>query len=293
MDTQPLVTVICLCYNQGRFVREAVESVFQQTYKPIQLIVVDDASTDDSAVEIKTLKQEYVALEILLLESNLGNCKAFNRALTLAKGEYIIDLAADDVLLPERIEKGVEALLQRGPLFGVNFCDAELIDEAGQHLAWHSARFPHDTIPEGDVYAQLINRYFICPPTLMFSRKVIDMLGGYDETLTYEDFDFWVRSSRTFHYCYTPEALVKKRQLKNALAKKQFQVFSRHSESTYRVCEKIMAMNKSPEEREALAARIRYEAFLNLRLLNFNMMFRFLVLGIRNKRQRFSAYSSK
>src|SRR6185436_18882244 len=108
MMPSPTVTVICLCYNHARFVEEAIESVLNQSYANIQLIVVDDASTDKSAEVIKQLINKHSSIEFLPLQTNLGNCKAFNQGLARAKGEYVIDLAADDVLLPTRIETGVQ-----------------------------------------------------------------------------------------------------------------------------------------------------------------------------------------
>ena len=104
---KPLVSVICLCYNHARFVREAVESVLNQSYKNIQVIIADDASTDNSIEEIHSLKATYAPVELLLFSKNLGNCKAFNEALKLAKGEFVIDFATDDVMMSDRIEKQV------------------------------------------------------------------------------------------------------------------------------------------------------------------------------------------
>jgi glycosyltransferase involved in cell wall biosynthesis len=276
--THPLVSVICLCYNQKLFVREAVESVLHQTYRNVQLIVVDDASTDGSVEEISRLKEEFASLEVLLLETNHGNCAAFNRGLTLAKGQYLIDLAADDALLPNRVEKGVNMLALAGKEYGVHFSDAEIMDESGKHISYHSDRFPHNAVPQGDIYKDLIEKYFICSPTVMFTREVIEHLQGYDEGLTYEDFDFWIRSSRKFRYSYSPEVLVKKRIVSKAMTHGQFRVFSKHSLSTYRVCEKIMRLNQTKEENAALSKRILYEAVLNLRLLNFRLAFKFLWL---------------
>jgi len=284
---RPLVSVICLCYNQQRFVREAVVSALTQTYPNIQLIVVDDASTDGSGEMILDIKKEYPTLDILLLEKNLGNCKAFNRGLALAKGEYIIDLAADDVLFPERIERGVDALQKAGDDYGVTFSDAEIVDESGKTLYIHSERFPHHTIPQGNIYKAVIQRYFICPPTIMATRKIMDALSGYDETLTYEDFDFWIRSSRQTQYTYVPEVLVKKRVIRGAMSEGQFKLFSRHSASTFRVCEKILELNQSEEEKQALAKRIRYELLLNLRLLNFGIAGKYGILWLKNQRRNY------
>jgi glycosyltransferase involved in cell wall biosynthesis len=104
---EPLVSVICLCYNHERFVREAIQSVINQSYKNFQVIVVDDASSDGSISEIQKLKTDYPFLELLLLSTNIGNCKAFNAALKLVKGEYVIDFATDDVMMPDRMDKQV------------------------------------------------------------------------------------------------------------------------------------------------------------------------------------------
>lgn len=283
---QPLVTVICLCYNQQSFVEESIRSVLNQTYKNVQLIVVDDASTDDSARIIQSLVDQKPAIQFLSLPRNLGNCRAFNQGLVLAKGSFLIDLAADDVLMPNRIEVGVQTLLEKGEKFGVHFSDAELMDRGGNFLYRHSDRFPHQQVPQGDVYAEVIRRYFICSPTVMFTRRVADVLGGYDESLSYEDFDFWVRSSRTFYYAYTPQVLIRKRIFRNTMSSRQFSLFSPHSASTLRVCEKIFRLNHSREEQQALQMRLLYEIRLNLRLLNWITALKFLRLLIRNWRKQ-------
>lgn len=281
------VTVICLCYNQARFVREAIESVLSQTYADVQLIVVDDASSDGSVEVIESCVRLHSEIRFVKLSATGGNCKAFNRGLELAEGDFIIDLAADDVLLPDRVRRGVEALTKAGDLFGVNYTDAEWISEEGAHLRLHSDRFPHHSVPEGDVYKALIERFFICSPAMMFRRKVIRQLGGYDEELAYEDFDFWIRSSRDFYYCYTPEVLVKKRVVKNSMSERQFSFFGRQLRSTYRVCEKILALNRDRREQGALAKRILYEIRVCVKLLDPGLALRYARLYLRNARMRY------
>lgn len=275
--TKPLVTVICLCYNHARFVAEAIYSVLQQRYDRVQLIVVDDASTDNSATVIHDLVSKNPQITFIAQPQNTGNCKAFNRALRHAQGEYIIDLAADDVLLPGRIARGVSFFEQAPAHVGVNFTDAEWIDEAGRRLYIHSERFPHHTIPQGNVYAALIQKYFICSPTMMFRREVIDYLDGYDETLAYEDFDFWIRSSRSFDYGYTPEVLVKKRVVASSMSKQQFRSRAQQR-TTLRVCEKIKALNKTKEEHRALTRRLVYEARVNAMGGKLGLAFSYLKL---------------
>jgi glycosyltransferase involved in cell wall biosynthesis len=274
---QPLVSVICLCYNHARFVEEAIRSVLSQTYSNIQLIVVDDASQDNSVEIISRIAKENPRIIFISQKENTGNCRAFNQGLTKASGEFIIDLAADDILLADRVEKGVEFFNRQKDEVGVLFSDAEWIDEAGRHLYFHSQRFPHETVPQGDVYIHLIEKYFICSPTMMFRKSVIDYLGGYDETLAYEDFDFWIRSSRVFLYGYSPEVSVKKRVVEGSMSKKQFRN-SEQQRSTFKVCKKIKGLNRNQQEVGALKRRIKYEVGVNLRLMNLSLAFEYMKL---------------
>jgi glycosyltransferase involved in cell wall biosynthesis len=278
----PLVTVICVCYNHARFVTEALDSVMEQTYQPIELIVIDDGSTDGSPKIIKQWIAAHPETVLLLNGTNIGYCKTFNKAAALAKGKYLIDLSADDILLPERIAIGVQSL-ESNPQAGVTFSDAEHVNETGVKISLHSDRFPHHTIPSGDIYTDVIERFFICSPTMMFSHEVFKELGGYDETLEYEDFDFWIRSSRKYHYVYTPVVLVRKRKVNGSLSGSQFKIRSTHSLTTFKVCEKIKQLNRTEQERKALNSRIIYEMKMNLRLLNFKMVANFFLLWLRNR----------
>lgn len=276
----PLVTVICICYNHARFVREALDSVANQTYSNIELIVIDDGSTDGSGKVIKQWIAGHPKTTLLLNAKNLGYCKTFNKAFTISKGSFCIDLAADDILLPNRIEVGLRVLADAGPEYGVNFSDAEHIGETGNFIRLHSDGYPHDTIPSGDIYQHIINRYFICSPTMMFRREVIENLNGYDETLAYEDFDFWVRASRKYKFIYSPQVLLKKRSVSNSMSQNQFKRLSSQQLSTLKVCQKIKDLNRTPEEVKALKRRIWYELKVSLRLLDFKLGFAYLQLLI-------------
>ena len=280
---RPLVSVICLCFNHGRFVKEAIESVLKQSHPAIQLIVVDDASTDGSREVIAGLAKNHPQVKFIQLERNVGNCRAFNIGFKQAEGEYLIDLAADDVLLPHRVAEGVAAFEKYGHEYGVQFSDALLIDESGHSIGYHSDRFPHQTIPMGNIYKDVIERYFICSPTMMVRREIFDLLGGYDEVLAYEDFDFWIRSSRLTKYVYLPQALVKRRLVDGSMRSAQFTYRSRQLQSTFMVCKKIRHLNRSREEDEALIHRLHYEMKVALRLLNPTLCFQYLKLWLKVK----------
>jgi glycosyltransferase involved in cell wall biosynthesis len=279
----PLVSVICLCYNHARFVKEAIASVRQQTHTRVQLVVVDDASTDNSVQVIGESIRDYPEIRFLSWPQNIGNCRAFNKGFAMSTGSFIIDLAADDVLMPNRLAAGINAFASLGPDFGVHFSDAELIDEGGNRIGYHADRFPHPSIPQGDIYKDLISRYFINSPTMMMRRSVLENLGGYDESLAYEDFDFWIRSSREWKFGYTPEPLVKKRIVKNSMSGDQYRKDSIQLVSTFRVCEKILHLNRTMDETKALNKRIRYEMRKVISLGEWSLALRYFKLLLRNR----------
>lgn len=267
----PVVTVVCVCYNQATFVEEALDSVISQTYKSIELIVIDDGSTDGSVKVIKNWISKHPETTLLVNATNLGYCKTFNKAFGISTGSYCIDLAADDILLPNRVEVGINVLTEVGAEYGVTFSDAEHVDEKGNFIRLHSDKHPHKTIPSGDIYCSVIDRYFICSPTMMFRREVVEDLNGYDESLAFEDFDFWIRAARKFKFIYSPHVLLKKRSVANSMSGSQFKRSSAQRWSTFRVCEKIKALNKTPEENAALKRRLKYELKLSLRMVDLKL----------------------
>src|SRR5690606_20919471 len=146
---------------------------------------------------------------------------------------------------------------------GIHFCDAELINESGRFLRTHYRRDQSgrldEEVPQGQIFKELLARYFICTPSMMIRKTVLDSLGGYDENLSYEDFDFWVRSSRSFNYVFSDEILVKKRIIKKSHSGSQKNILNTHIASTRIVCQKAFDLCQSKEEFEALLQRIKYE----------------------------------
>jgi len=252
----PLVTVICTCYNHERFLKESLDAVFNQTYQSLEVIIVDDASKDDSRNIIESYVRERPGTITILNEYNEGICASFNKALSLAKGKYIVDLATDDVMEPDKIEKQLNCFEQLDDFYGAVFTNALHIDEQSTPIEFHFT--PADKVPQGDIYKEVIRKFFLPSASLMVKKRVLEDLGGYDETLAYEDFDFWVRSSRNYKYAYLNEPLIRHRKLKGSLSTK----FSRPGEAamletTYRVCQKALWLNKTKEENLALCQRLQ------------------------------------
>lgn len=259
----PVVSIICICYNHSRFIRDAVDSVLAQDYPNVQLIIADDHSTDNSVEIIRSIVSHNPEIIFVENKQNIGNCRTFNKAFKRSDGEFVIDFSADDILMPQRIRAGVEALQTKGPEYGVHYSDAVIINEDGVAMGIYSQVTKTvrklSVMPEGDVFSTIVERYFICPPTLMARREVFESLGGYDESLDYEDFDFLVRASRIFNFCYSPDLLVKRRIVKGSKSDRQYKNNRPYYLSTLRVCEKALQMVASKGEKNALNKRMRYE----------------------------------
>lgn len=261
--SSPLVSVICLCYNHARFVREALESVLAQTYRALEIIVVDDGSTDASVEVIREFIRDHPQIQFIALPRNIGNCAAFNRALALAKGEYVVDFATDDVFVAERLEKQVALFESLDASYGVVFTDVQYIDGQSRPFRNHyehlfsKGLLPY--VPQGDVYAAILRYYFVSSPSMLVRRAVLDELHGYDESLAYEDFDFWIRSSRIYKYAFLDERLTLVRRGHRSMSTLLYTQGDRQLESTYRICRKAQVLNRTDKDNKALLWRVRYE----------------------------------
>lgn len=258
---KPWVTVICICYNHEDHIDQSLRSVVEQRYPNVELIVINNGSTDQSAAHIERFIQQSPFVQFINNPTNLGLNRAFNQGLKLARGRYIIDLSADDLLLPDRIAHQVDLFERLSGPYAVVFSNAAYIDAQGSETAVH---YPVDSrgralgkVPSGDVFQRVLESYFICTPTMMMRRDVLNELGGYDETLAYEDFDFWVRSSRLYWYAYLDEVLTLKRQLPNSLSAQITRPDNQLLRSTLAVCYKAFDRCHTPGEFHALARRIR------------------------------------
>ena len=189
MIQNPLVTIICLCYNHGKYVVEALNSVLNQTYSPIQLIIADDCSNDDSVLIIAQWLKNNPDVLFIKNPINLGNTRTFNSLLKYAKGEFIIDLAADDLLLPNTVALQIETFQKSAyKKLGIVYGNVELIYPDGSHLYNF---FKTDSNgkrvlqqPVGDIYLGLLSmQNNVCSVSSMVKKEVYDKLNGYDESL--------------------------------------------------------------------------------------------------------------
>lgn len=254
LQNSPLVSIVALCYNHERFLDECLQSIVNQTYSSIEIIVVDDFSQDKSRDKILNFCRSNPSVHYHFNEKNIGNCRAFNQGLKIAKGKYIIDLSTDDVLKPSRVQEQVEKF-EESEKIGVVTSDAEYIDENSNWLGNFYQK--NELIRPRKMYESILNSSFILPSSMMIRKSVLDNLGGYDERLAYEDFDFWVRSSRICEYTHVPKILVQQRIIagshSTSFALKKNNLIS----STVSVCQKALLLNETQSENEALIHRLK------------------------------------
>lgn len=284
IDSKPLISVICLCFNHEKYVIAALESIISQEYSNIEIILVDDYSTDNSRKVIEIWNTNNTLKKIIFNEKNLGITKSFNNALKYVTGEYVIDLAADDMLAPCALKNHIENFKKNNNQIGVSFGNVETIDEKDTHISY---QYPINSkgkaiVPpkQGNVYANVLERYFISSPSIMSHIDVHNKLNGYDPNLIFEDFDFLVRSSRLFPFFYSDHILIKKRTLSTSLSKsikKRNKSSFLHRKAFFKIYKKAIKLNETKAENTALIKRLRRELKICLKLCFFNY---FILAGI-------------
>ncbi|WP_051890957.1 glycosyltransferase family 2 protein [Chryseobacterium sp. JM1] len=205
---QPLVTVVVVSYNHSKFVKENLDSIKNQTYSNIQLIVGDDASPDNSAdVMDQWLTENNYSAEKNFHAQNTGLATMLNECIALAKGKYIKLIAADDFLHPEAIEKSVSKLESSGDSYGMVFTHTYTINNDSQIM---EDMADYDALGNIDPYVfrkELIKGNRIAALTVLQRTDVLRETGAYDSRLTVEDYYRWLKINEKYLTAYVPEKL--------------------------------------------------------------------------------------
>lgn len=229
-ENMPLVTAVIPVYNHEKYVVESIRSIIAQTYRNIELIVLNDGSKDRSHEMILPLIEEcqrrFVRFEYINRE-NIGLSATLNQALAWAQGEYFSALASDDVALPDKIELLVDALESKGPSYAAAFGNAWFIDDEGQRICLDK----EDRITEAanpgalaDVMGQYTRGRNIDPkgekfgsyPTLMAGNylpamsnlvrtSAIRVAGGWTPGNVVEDVEMWLKLTKKFKFLYVDQ----------------------------------------------------------------------------------------
>lgn len=199
----PGVSVIIPTFNRARTLPRALESVLAQTYRDFELLVVDDASTDQTEALVRARADSRI--RYLRQETNRGVAAARNRGLAQARAPLIAFLDSDDLWAPQKLARQV-ALFARSPLrVGLVYTGVETMDEHGLR----SIDLPR---LRGDAFPALLrgNAIHGGGSNVMIRREAYEVVGGFDETLpAIEDYEYWLRIARFFYVDYAPEPLAR------------------------------------------------------------------------------------
>jgi hypothetical protein len=197
------VSIIIPTYNIERFIRQTIDAILAQSCKDIEIIVVDDGSTDGT----RDLVRAYGAPVRLVEQKNAGVCAARNHGLREARSPFICFIDHDDYWYPDKLESQL-AEMNRDPELGVVYTNFEFWrqDAQGQYPEPASFSRPQpatQTDPEfsGWIYPQLLLDCWVLTSTAMFRAEVLREVGAFDESLPYsEDWDLWLRISRRYRF---------------------------------------------------------------------------------------------
>nr|MBI1230775.1 glycosyltransferase [Cytophagales bacterium] len=297
MSPTPLVSVICTCFNHEKYVFGALNSVLNQTHPRVELFIIDNGSNDKSVEVIQNwiwLHDYPNHVRVRYHSESLNYCKVFNEALQECNGTFVVDLAADDLLYPHHIATAVAHLEeQQGNVY---FSNAKLVDEGGRaHFFYPLDRDGtlKKSVRQGDIYHELVERHSVCAATLVFRTNVLRKENGYDEALTYEDFDILIRLSRKYPFIFGNTVGIEKRILRNSFSAMQYRPKnSIMLPSTLVVLKKIKKMNRTYQEDVALKNRSFHELKHALASANFLIAGRLLSFldGLGRKPMKFWFY---
>ncbi len=239
---KPLVSIVIPTFNHGRYLREAIDSVLAQSYARIELIVVDDGSTDDTARVLESYRGRIRALR----QANAGQSRALNHGWGLATGEILSYLGADDVLETHAAATAVD-WLERHADSALVYCDYLLIDPASQVVR---------RVANGDFsYASMVSDLVCFPgPGVFFRKSAYLKAGGWDESLRQmPDFEYWLRLAREGGFVRIPDVLARYR------VHEESNSFSRvgedYAEEPVRIMTAFLESDRNPESVRKLRAR--------------------------------------
>lgn len=203
------VSVIIPAYNAERFIRQTLDSVKNQTFRDFEVLVVDDGSTDETAKIVESYSDPVFCLR----KTNGGVSSARNYGIEKARGKYIAFLDADDVWMPEKLEKQV-ALLESNPDVGLCYTAAIVVDENSNEKGRIEAK-KYDDATEG----LLLNMNILILSSSFVRKDIVLQTGGFDsEFSTCADKDYWLRLSLLTKFAPVNEFLVKYRDVSGSMS---------------------------------------------------------------------------
>ncbi|MBR2833503.1 MAG: glycosyltransferase [Bacilli bacterium] len=212
-----LVSVIIPSYNHEKYIKECIMSVLNQTYKNLEVFVMDDCSTDNSQKVIKSIKDD--RFKAFYSKKNKGTVRTVNELMNKCSGDYIAVIGSDDIWEKSKIEKQVD-FLDNNKSVGAVFSAAEIIDE-NNNIYEDDYDFNHNVFNNENIKRGERMRYFfekgnhLCHSSSLIRKSVVDKIGLYNVSyMQLHDYDYWVRLINNFDIYILDEKLVKYRRFK-------------------------------------------------------------------------------
>lgn len=214
---RPLVSICLLTYMHKKYIADCLVSLINQTYSNIELLILDDASTDSTMDIIRSYEQamneRFVRVFIKHNEINSGNIAAnLNVLLRQAQGQYIKTFAGDDMMLPELIEETV-ACLEENKQFIMCCANAYIVNDqyrpgSKRYQGTWEDWWPERPWLQEDKFKKLLEGNYVCAPSSLIRAEAYDKYGLYDETISVEDYEFWLRLFYKEDFGYLDRPLV-------------------------------------------------------------------------------------
>jgi len=263
---EPLVSIGAINYNNSKYVIDTLNSIKAQSYSNIELVVIDDCSTDNSPALIEQWLKNYNApFRFIKHEKNRGVCVACNSALNNASGKYVSIIATDDMMMPDKIKRQVEILESSADDVCGVYSDSYLIKEDSSHrFGMFIQRFgDYEDAPSGWIFEELLKRNFIGDFTMLVKHKCYKEIGNYDEALKFEDYDMLLRLSQKYKIIFSDyvstkyrvraNSLTSTRQLWNPSRIRIYSKYVKDSAIAIKQIENIAMHAYSDNEKESLA----------------------------------------
>lgn len=209
---KPLVSVLLASYNHEKYIRTTLNSIINQTYDNIELIIIDDGSSDHSCeiIEgyIEKLENKFSKVTFIQ-QKNIGISKTFSKGFKMATGKYFCILPSDDIMMETFLEKQVYKLEESdfACSYTNGYHNSDFLIEKGDYLK--GTRFSEKfEFKEGNLKRFLLSNVFYLPsPSFVYKSEALRNIGGFDESLTFEDVDLMLRISNQFNIGYINEDL--------------------------------------------------------------------------------------
>tara|TARA_B100000029_G_scaffold301281_1_gene294177 strand:- start:33804 stop:34880 length:1077 start_codon:yes stop_codon:yes gene_type:complete len=211
--SNPVITVLMSVYNGERYIQESIESILTQTYENFEFIIIDDGSKDKTKELIRSYDDKRI--KFFVNKKNIGLTKSLNIGLKFSKGKYIARMDADDISLPDRLEKQVNYM-------NINK-DIDICGSWAKTIGENFGEIRKYPVNHDEIKCNLLFNNIMCHSSVMMREKIFsDGKVKYDPSILYaQDFEFFARLINTYIFANIPEVLIHYRIHENQIAEKK------------------------------------------------------------------------